>query len=379
MAEKGFPLSYKKIKEYALSILCTKDPTCATIGENWAQQFVACFEDWIGVKACGIMEKKHASALNPATVSNYFKLLKTTLTHHNILPKNIYNCDEMGCPLNIPSCQKVIVSATCKSAKTVSSASKDHITVLEFICANGTSTPPIIIFPGKNFMERWRQDNPLLEKYMDYPFREERTDPQFRYAQSEKGWVNTDIFEYAIRKFDEETWHKLNYPDQFCLLIVDGHSSHESLNTITYCQEHKIVLFVLLSHCTHALQPLDVVLFSPLKQSWAAAVTEHEFNGESVTKDNFIKVYSSAHLHAFTKANILAAFRKTSIYPFNPLVIMKAQMAPSTMNSINGADAMLIQLTSPVKKVMQLFHDEHEQWQTEQLTASPSQEGIPPM
>jgi len=26
-------------------------------------------------------------------------------------------------------------------------------------------------------MERWRQDNPLLAKYMHYPFREERTDP----------------------------------------------------------------------------------------------------------------------------------------------------------------------------------------------------------
>ena len=167
-------------------------------------------------------------------------------------------------------------------------------------------------------------------------------------------------FEYAIRKFDEETQHKLDYPDQFRLLIVDGHSSHESLNTITYCQEHKIILFVLPSHCTHALQPLDVVLFSPLKQSWAAAVTEHEFNGKSVTKDNFIKVYSSAHLHAFTEANILAAFRKTGIYPFNPLVITKVQMAPSTMDSINAADAMPIQLTTPVKKVMQLFHDERE-------------------
>ncbi len=95
MAKKGFPLSYKKIKEYALSILHTKDPTHATIGENWAQWFVACFEDWIGAKACGIMEKKCASALNPATVSNYFELLKMTLTHHNILPKNIYNCDKM--------------------------------------------------------------------------------------------------------------------------------------------------------------------------------------------------------------------------------------------------------------------------------------------
>src|SRR5258708_5606020 len=109
----------------------------------------------------------------------------------------------------------------------------------------------------------------------------------------------------------------------------------------------------------------DRDIFSPLKQSWAAAVTEHEFNGKSVTKDNFIKVYSSAHLHAFTKANILAAFRKTGIYPFNPLVITKAQMAPSTMDSINAADAMLIQLTSPVKKVMQLFRDQHVRQQSE--------------
>src|SRR5260221_12629735 len=120
--------------------------------------------------------------------------------------------------------------------------------------------------------------------------------------------------------------------------------------------EHKIVLFVLPSHCTHALQPLDV-LFSPLKQSWAAAVTEHEFNGKSVTKDNFIKVYSSAHLHTFTEANILAAFRKTGIYPFNPLVITKAQMAPIAMDSINAADAKPLQLTSPAEQVMQLFHE----------------------
>jgi len=59
----------------------------------------------------------------------------------------------------------------------ISTASKDHITVLEFICADGTSTPPIVIFPGKNFMERWRQDNPLLAKYVHYSFRAERTDP----------------------------------------------------------------------------------------------------------------------------------------------------------------------------------------------------------
>ena len=178
---------------------------------------------------------------------------------------------------------------------------------------------------------------------------------------------------------------KLDYPDQFCLLIVDGHSSHESLNTITYCQEHKIILLVLPSHCMHALQPLDVVLFSPLKQSWAATVAEHEFNGKSITKDNFIKVYSNAHLHAFTKANILVAFWKSGIHPFNPLVITKEKMATSTMDSVNVAEAMPIQLTSPVKKVMQLFHDECEWHWSEWLSNSPSHsplpllDGIPPM
>src|SRR5258708_23969561 len=34
MAEKGFPLSYKKIKEYTLSILHTKDPTCCRWENN---------------------------------------------------------------------------------------------------------------------------------------------------------------------------------------------------------------------------------------------------------------------------------------------------------------------------------------------------------
>lgn len=50
-------------------------------------------------------------------------------------------------------------------------------------------------------------------------------------------------------------------------------------------------------------------------------------------KKNFMKVYAEAHLKALTKENILAAFRKTGIVPFNPGVITEEMLAPSQTSS----------------------------------------------
>ena len=91
--------------------------------------------------------------------------------------------------------------------------------------------------------------------------------------------MNTNIFEAAINIFHMETVAKLDSSNQYQLLIIDRHSSHESLSTIHFCQDKKIVLYILPSHCTHALQPLDVVLFSPLKQAWSQAILGEEFSG----------------------------------------------------------------------------------------------------
>lgn len=49
-----------------------------------------------------------------------------------------------------------------------------------------------------------------------------------------------------------------------------------------------------------------------------------------------MKVYAEAHLKALTKENILAAFRKTGIVPFNPDVITDEMLAPSQTSSTEG-------------------------------------------
>src|SRR6266436_1339698 len=157
-----------------------------------------------------------------------------------------------------------------------------------------------------------------------------------------------------------ETVAKLDSSNQYQLLIIDGHSSHESLSTIRFCQDKKIVLYILPSHCTHALQLLDVVLFSPLKQAWSQAILGEEFSGQKVTKENFLQIYGMAHLQAFTEKNILRSFGGTGIWPLNPSVITLKMMAPSTITSLDAAAAIPFPLSSPIKKGMSFIHNLHQ-------------------
>jgi len=166
IADQGYPLSYKKIAEYALAIIHIHNKSIDHLGKYWADCFVRRHEEEIGAKTCSLLEKTCAQALNPANVKSHYELLQSAIEDYSILLKNIYNCDETGCPLNVPLQQKVVVSTKNKQACATSSASKEHIMVLEFICADGTALQLVVIFPGKAFLEKWKQVNPLKAKYV---------------------------------------------------------------------------------------------------------------------------------------------------------------------------------------------------------------------
>src|SRR5258708_17469358 len=137
-----------------------------------------------------------------------------------------------------------------------------------------------------------------------------------------------------------------------------------------YCCDHHIILYCLPSHTTHALQPLDIVLFSPLKQAWAKVVASEEFDGRKVTKENFLKIYGIAHLQSFTLGNILASFRKSGIWPLDPTIITAEMMALSTVESMDINAITPIDLPSPVKQCVQYMQSEQHQRLDVQLTNS---------
>ena len=72
------------------------------------------------------------------------------------------------------------------------------------------------------------------------------------------------------------------------LLIMDGHNAHINLKVIRLMKENEIVCLILPPHCTHGLQPIDVVLFNNVKIDWSSIVRNHFKDGNKTIRNTDI-------------------------------------------------------------------------------------------
>ena len=89
---------------------------------------------------------------------------------------------------------------------------------------------------------------------------------------------------------------------------------------IKYCDRHRILLLVLPPHSTHTLQPLDVVLFSPLASKYSNTVTNHLHNSQAlagVKKSDFFHLFYKSWTEVFTTELVQRAFEVAAIHPQN--------------------------------------------------------------
>ncbi len=153
--------------------------------------------------------------------------------------------------------------------------------------------------------------------------------------------------------FDAETKEKA--AGETRVLILDGHSSHYTLEFIQYARENNIIILGYPPHCTHALQGLDVVCFGKMKVCWRSVIEEFEKqNQRDVTKSDFTHLFGKAYLQAFDEKTVKAAFSVTGVYPFNRSIITEEQMKPSVPHSIKGA--FPLPQASPIRAIMAAFH-----------------------
>lgn len=135
-----------------------------------------------------------------------------------------------------------------------------------------------------------------------------------------------------LEEFHQQTKHKNDKPR---VLMVDGHASHCGLAFLERAVELNIFVVSYPPHTTHALQGLDVVVFSSLKHHWQL-LREARFrgNGLPVKKEDFLGIYSLARAATLTPELIIEAFRKTGAHPINRNAIKPDQMAPSRETSL---------------------------------------------
>ena len=175
----------------------------------------------------------------------------------------------------------------------------------------------------------------------------------FRFAYSENGWTDGKIaMLWMVKDFDAQTKEKAN--GEYWVLLMDGHSSHYTLEILQYVNDNKIRILGYPPHCTHVLQGLDVVCFAKMKSEFRHKIQAFEdLHFSNVAKSDFAGVFSCAFLCAFTPDTIKAAFSTTGIFPFNPDIILEKAMKPSLPSLIKGSFSL--PQPSPVKAILSVM------------------------
>jgi hypothetical protein len=90
------------------------------------------------------------------------------------------------------------------------------------------------------------------------------------FLTSNSRWMsNSHAYEWLTTLFEPEMCQNDNKQR---LLLLNRHRSHLTARFITFCLDKNIDLVCLLLHTSHILQPLNVSLFSPLKQALSTEI-----------------------------------------------------------------------------------------------------------
>jgi hypothetical protein len=160
---------------------------------------------------------------------------------------------------------------------------------------------------------------------------------------SPNGWTDQELgLKWLERDFEPNSRPQM--PEEFRLLILDGHNSHCTYPFIKFSAQHRIIIICLPSHTTHALQPCDVGVFGPLAHAWKSQVTQASQNNIPITKDNLLRYYHNARSIALKPTTIQSAFRKTGIFPFDRNAIPVSAFEPAKNTTTQAAQPMPAQL-----------------------------------
>lgn len=258
-----------------------------------------------------------AVGFNKTQVDIFFANLQKLMDKYNFRPSNIYNCDETGVT-TVQKHEKVMAKKNIRQVGKLTSAERGkNVSIMFCMSAMGQFIPPFFIFPRQRINERLMINAP----------------PESEAVAQPKGWMNNEIFLKWLSHFVKFTRPTKESP---ILMVLDGHSSHKTLDVINFCRDNHIYLISTPPHTTHKLQPLDRSFMKPFKNAYnercgiwmranaGARITEYDIAG--IVAEAFKKVarYEIAE----------AGFRSAGIHPFDKNIFTDLDYLPSDITNI---------------------------------------------
>ncbi|CZT24135.1 related to transposase [Ramularia collo-cygni] len=245
--------------------------------------------------------------------------------------------DETGVLLSVLNSLKVLVGSNDLRKHRGAGVQRTLITAIECISADGKCLDPLIIWPAVAHRSTWTV----------------HPTPGWHFACSKTGYTNSEISLYWIKNvFDPQTRECANGSPR--VLISDGFGTHESLEILTYCFEHNIILGRLPSHTSHKLQPCDIGVFGPLKTAYREQVELlYRQGSNAISKQHFTLLYSRARQVAVTLRNVRSGWAKAGLFPFNPDRVLgdmpRPVLEPPSSHSVVQSESRVDDLSLPLE------------------------------
>ena len=314
-SEWGYGLGKKEILSIIHDYLVTNKKTHlfpkGVPNDDWWNGFMKRHPQ-LSLRKAQALQICRAKASTPEIINHWFMnvlkpiLDKTGLADH---PNRIFNANETSFSL-CGRPQKIIAKRGAKSPQyVIGGTGKENITVQACISASGQLLPPYILYTGQRLMFDQTQGGPLGT----------------RYGVAPKGWMTEVNFLDWFRNLFIPALPE----ERPVLLILDGHKSHIKYEVRELAKKHLIEIAKLPSHATHLLQPLDLGIFKPLKESYDSSA--HKFflqHRRYINKKDFPPLLAEAW-KSFKPTTAKNSFKKAGIVPFDKSVISQSSLDPS--------------------------------------------------
>ena len=122
------------------------------------------------------------------------------------------------------------------------------------------------------------------------------------YGMFENGRMDQELFsKWFIMHFLQ---HSVSAQPLF--LLLDGHSSHYTMELVEEAAKQDVIIFCFPPHTTAYTQPLDISVFGPLKVHWSEACHEYLYAhpDQAVTKFQFSTLFHQTCSKAMTIENM---------------------------------------------------------------------------
>ena len=260
------------------------------------------------------LETSRARGLCEENVKSFYANLRFLYDTNSYPSDKVWNCDESGAQAGRNGGALVLARRVTRTVHQVMPDEREWLSVLVCVNAAGEAIPSFYVFKGKRFKRNYIA----------------KCESGAIMAMQPCAWMTGFLFAKWISHFVKSVAQFGGVsPERRHLLILDGHASHVSIDTLQEARRQGIDLLTLPSHTSHAMQPLDVCLFKPFKTAFKAYrdFWTYKLAGAVAKKENLAQWVSLVLRRALTIQNIEKGFWVTGIWPWDDSA-MAAKMGP---------------------------------------------------